>query len=193
MPNNAKSAAIAASTQVCGSQVPNADPKSTAAALSRPKAATAPNNTGRDLPCLAANTMQTNWLLSPTSARAIKVRVAPADCHHIRSTSLCLFDCHYCVHIGEKTLVWKVAKVALGSCVDGSLLARVILIFVQIGRVLSCVRPVDAAHMAAGPNAIRRIGSQSKARALCALTQTGFPNPRFDRFCITSLSLCQTV
>ena len=48
-----------------------------------------------------------------------------------------------------------------GSCLDGSLLARVILMFVQIGRVLSCLRPVDAAHMAAGPNAIRRIGSQS--------------------------------
>ena len=79
------------------------------------------------------------------------------------------------------------------TCVDGSLLARVILIFMQIGRVLSCVRPVNAAHMAAGPNAIRWIGSQSKARALCALTQTGFPNPRFDRFCITSLSLCQTL
>ena len=52
-----------------------------------------------------------------------------------------------------------------GSCVDGSLLARVILMFVQIGRVLSCVRPVYAVHMTAGPNAIRRIGSQSKGRA----------------------------
>lgn len=52
-----------------------------------------------------------------------------------------------------------------GSCVDGSLLARVDLTFVQIGRVQSCVRPVDAARMTAGPNAIRRIGSQSKPRA----------------------------
>ena len=49
-----------------------------------------------------------------------------------------------------------------GSCVDGSLSARVNLMFLQIGRVQSCVRPVDAAHMAAGPNAIRRIGSQSR-------------------------------
>ena len=39
------------------------------------------------------------------------------------------------------------------------------LMLLQIGRVLSCVRPVDAAHMAAGPNAIRGIGSQSKPRA----------------------------
>ncbi len=31
-----------------------------------------------------------------------------------------------------------------GSCVDGSLLARVFLRFVQTGRVQSCVRPVDA-------------------------------------------------
>ena len=32
-----------------------------------------------------------------------------------------------------------------GSCVDGSLLARINLTFLQIGRVQSCVRPVDAA------------------------------------------------
>jgi hypothetical protein len=51
------------------------------------------------------------------------------------------------------------------SCVDGSLLARVILRSMQAGRVQSCVRPVDAAYMAAGPNAIRWIGSQSEARA----------------------------
>ncbi len=56
-------------------------------------------------------------------------------------------------------------RVCFGSCVDGSLLARIILRFVQAGRVQSCVRPVDAAHMAAGPNAIRGIGSQSTARA----------------------------
>ena len=51
------------------------------------------------------------------------------------------------------------------SCVDGSLLARFVLGFVQAGRVQSCVRPVDAVLMTAGPNAIRRIGSQSLARA----------------------------
>ena len=53
----------------------------------------------------------------------------------------------------------------LGSCVDGSHLARAYLKFVQLGRVQSCVRPVDAVSMTAGPNAIRRIGSQSQARA----------------------------
>ena len=46
----------------------------------------------------------------------------------------------------------------LGSCVDGSHLARVDLMLVQIGRVRSCVRPVDAAYMAAGRNAIRGSG-----------------------------------
>jgi len=39
----------------------------------------------------------------------------------------------------------------------------------QDGRVLPCVRPVCAAIMAAGPNAIRRIRSQSKPRARGAL------------------------
>ncbi len=34
---------------------------------------------------------------------------------------------------------------SFGSCVDGSLLARINLTFLQIGRVQSCVRPVDAA------------------------------------------------
>lgn len=46
-----------------------------------------------------------------------------------------------------------------GSCVDGSLSARVDLTLVQFGRVLSCVRLVDAARLAAGPNMIRWIGS----------------------------------
>ena len=58
--------------------------------------------------------------------------------------------------------ILRIANVRFGSCVDGSLLARIILRFVQTGRVQSCVRPVDAAlFMAAGPNAIRGIGSQS--------------------------------
>ncbi len=43
------------------------------------------------------------------------------------------------------------SNVRFGSCVDGSPLARVNLTFVQIGRVQSCVRPVDAAYVAAGP------------------------------------------
>ena len=55
--------------------------------------------------------------------------------------------------------------ITLESCVDGSLLARFVLRFVQTGRVQSCVRPVDAVSMTAGPNAIREIGSQSITRA----------------------------
>jgi hypothetical protein len=44
--------------------------------------------------------------------------------------------------------------------------------------VRSCVRPVCAAGLAAGPNALRGSGP--------TLTQTGSPDPRNDRFCITS-------
>jgi hypothetical protein len=82
--------------------------------------------------------------------------------------------------------------VCFTPCVDGSLLARDFVTLMQCGRVLPCVRPVDAARMAAGPNAIRGIGSQSKARARGTWGQSGFPGPRFDRLCITSLSLRQT-
>ena len=50
---------------------------------------------------------------------------------------------------------------ALLACVDGSLLARDFVTLMQAGRVLPCVRPFGAAYMAAGPNAIRGVGSQS--------------------------------
>ncbi len=53
-------------------------------------------------------------------------------------------------------------NVALASCVDGSLLARVNLTLMQGGRVQSCVPPVDAAHMAAAlMRAYLRFGSQA--------------------------------
>ena len=42
------------------------------------------------------------------------------------------------------------------SCVDGALLARVVLTLMQSSRVQPCVRPVDAAHVAAGPNALQK-------------------------------------
>jgi hypothetical protein len=38
-----------------------------------------------------------------------------------------------------------------GSCVDGSVLASVYLMFLRIGWVLSCVRPVDAAFAGRWP------------------------------------------
>src|SRR5262249_9356688 len=55
------------------------------------------------------------------------------------------------------------------------------------GRVRSCVRPVDAARMAAGPNALRGSGPNPKHAFGDALTQAGSPDPRNDRVCITSL------
>ena len=48
--------------------------------------------------------------------------------------------------------------VRFGSCVGGSVLARVESTLLRIGRVLSCVRPVDAARPAADSNAIRGTG-----------------------------------
>ncbi len=62
----------------------------------------------------------------------------------------------------------------------------------RAGRVLPCVRPFGVAYMAAGPNAIRGVGSQSEPRARGAVAIAGFPDPRFDRFCITSRTLRQT-
>src|SRR5271163_2323476 len=70
----------------------------------------------------------------------------------------------------------------------------------SIGRVRSRVRPVDAARMAAGPNALRGSGPNPSHAFKYALTQAGSPDPRNDRICITSscprqfveaLSLCR--
>ncbi len=47
-------------------------------------------------------------------------------------------------------------------CVDGPGLARFDLTVMQFGRVQLCVRPVDAAFMAAGRNAIRGSGPNYK-------------------------------
>ena len=69
-------------------------------------------------------------------------------------------------HIGyTRKKTQRRIRSASHPCVDGSLLARVFVTLMQCGRVLPCVRPVDAACMAAGPNAIRRNGSQSASRA----------------------------
>ena len=43
------------------------------------------------------------------------------------------------------------SNVRFGSCVDGSDLASVYLMFLRIGWVLSCVRPVDAAFAGRWP------------------------------------------
>ncbi len=68
-------------------------------------------------------------------------------------------------------------NVCYGSCVDGSPLARVNLTFVQIGRVQSCVRPVDAAYVAAGPNAIRGSGPNHKRALVKRPDPNGFSRP----------------
>ena len=47
----------------------------------------------------------------------------------------------------------------------GSQVARVDLTLIQGGRVQSCVRPVDAVLMTAGPNAIRRMGTEMEGIA----------------------------
>jgi hypothetical protein len=47
-------------------------------------------------------------------------------------------------------------------------------------------RPVDAARVAAGPNALRGSGPNRKHAFKDAMTQAGSPDPRNDRICITS-------
>ena len=72
-----------------------------------------------------------------------------------------------------------------GSRVDGAL-ARTFLRRCSIGRVRLRVRPVCAARMAAGPNALRGLGPNPSLAFDDAMTQAGSPNPRNDRICIMS-------
>ena len=48
-----------------------------------------------------------------------------------------------------------------------------------------CVRPISAAHRAAGHNALRGSGPGQKLAFDDALAQVGCPDHRIDRFCIT--------
>jgi hypothetical protein len=74
-----------------------------------------------------------------------------------------------------------------GSCVDGSVLARTFFTFAAlVVQVQPCVRPVDAAGVAAGPNALRGSGPNRSPALESVMTQTGSPDPRNDRICITS-------
>src|SRR5271166_5290545 len=59
----------------------------------------------------------------------------------------------------RKREAWWSANVRSGSRVDGAL-ASAFLRCCSIGRVRSRVRPVDAADVAAGPNALRGSGPQ---------------------------------
>jgi hypothetical protein len=67
------------------------------------------------------------------------------------------------------------------------------LTFCSIGRVRSRVRPVDAAGVAAGPNALCGSGPNRSHALESALTHTGSPDPRNDRICITSSCPRQSV
>ncbi len=82
------------------------------------------------------------------------------------------FDSHFQT---KASLITR--NVRFGSCVDGSPLARVNLTFVQIGRVQSCVRPVDAVLMTAGPNAIRGSGPNHKRALVKRPDPNGFSRP----------------
>ncbi len=75
-------------------------------------------------------------------------------------------------------------------CVDGSELAREI--FTSQGwSVQPCVRPVSAAHGAAGHNALRGSGPGQKPAFDNALAHVGCPDRRIDRLCITCCSPSQ--
>ena len=78
-------------------------------------------------------------------------------------------------------------------CVDGPCGARGFLTFRQAGRVRSCVRPVCAVLMTAGPDGSSRTRSQSSSRTRSAGHYSGFPSPRLNRFAITSLHPLQSV
>jgi hypothetical protein len=58
-----------------------------------------------------------------------------------------------------------------------TLRSRFFLTFRQAGRVRSCVRPVCAVHMTAGPDGSSRTRSQSSSRTRSAGHYSGFPSP----------------
>ena len=77
------------------------------------------------------------------------------------------------------------------SYVDGSRLQGFLSRLWRLGRVRSYVRPFDAAHTAAGPHGVRGSGPYQKHALRCALRDPGLPDPRLDRFAMTSSSPSQ--
>jgi hypothetical protein len=75
----------------------------------------------------------------------------------------------------------------------GRRLGKDFLTLLQIGLVRSRVRPVCAARVAAGPNAVRGSGPNPSHAFKDALTLAGSPDPRNDRICITSFALANLV
>lgn len=74
----------------------------------------------------------------------------------------------------------------LSACVDGSLFARTFLMHWRFGRVQSCVRPVNAVFDTAGLDGFRGLGPILLNGLLRPRHLAGYPNPRSDRFAITS-------
>ena len=69
-------------------------------------------------------------------------------------------------------------------CVDGSALARTFFTS-QVWSEQPCVRPIDAARMTAGHNALRGSGPGQKPALDRAVAHVGCPDLRIDRICIT--------
>src|SRR5580700_2482586 len=61
----------------------------------------------------------------------------------------------------------------------------------QARSVQPCVRPLSAAHITAGHNALRRSGPGQKLAFENALARVGCPDRRIDRLCITCCSPSQ--
>src|SRR5262245_37009214 len=81
-------------------------------------------------------------------------------------------------------------RVRFVPCVDGSELARLFFTFAGWS-VQPCVRPVSAAHKAAGHNALRGSGPGQKPAFENALAHVGCPDRRIGRLCITCCSPSQ--
>src|SRR5215831_20849930 len=86
--------------------------------------------------------------------------------------------------------VVTVIEVGNAPCVDGSELARTFS-RMQNWSVRPCVRPVSAAHMTAGHNALRGSGPDRKPAFDNASGQLGCPDRQIDRLCITCCSSSQ--
>jgi hypothetical protein len=69
-------------------------------------------------------------------------------------------------------------------CVDGSALARTFCTS-QVWSEQPCVRPVNAARVTAGHNALRGSGPGQKPALDSAVAHVGCPDLRIDRICIT--------
>jgi len=84
----------------------------------------------------------------------------------------------------KQTLPAPTNFVRFVPCVDGSALARTFCTS-QVWSEQPCVRPVNAARMTAGHNALRGSGPGQKPALDSAVAHVGCPDLRIDRICIT--------